>query len=54
MVLLSENVMHLYGIRLCSIEIKISTKLLEQKKSSIALIVNSIYSVHCSTNIIEC
>ena len=49
--LLSEYAMHSYGIRLCVIEIKISSKYkFEQKKSSIALSVNSIYSVHCTTN----
>ena len=41
MVLLSENAMHSYGIRLitvCVIEIKISNKCkLEQRKSSIAM-----------------
>ena len=38
-VLLSENAMHSYGIRLCATEIEISSKCkLEQKKSSIALI----------------
>ena len=58
MVLRSKNAMHLYGIRLCVIDIKMSNKCkLEQKKSSIALVFQCKY-VYCTTNeyqyIIDC
>ena len=44
----SEYAMHSYGIRLCVIEIKISSKCkLEQKKSSIALVFYFKYVIEC-------
>ena len=54
--LLSEYAMHSYGIRLCKIEIIISSKCkLEQKKSSIALIVHWKYLYYTtSIYIIDC